>query len=501
MKNKILIVDDSMMNRELLYDILCDDYEILLAENGNQAISMINRNLSSLNLILLDLIMPGMDGFDVLYYMNKYQWIHDIPVVIISSENSGESISRAYDLGASDFINRPFNINIVKKRVSNIISLYLKQRRLKDLVADQIYEKEKRSNMLISILSHIVEFRNGESGAHIIHINLITEKLLKAYIKKEPSASLSVQDISLITMASSLHDIGKISIPDTILNKPGRLTKEEFDIMKTHAPIGAEIINKIELDKNDQLLKYAYEICRWHHERWDGKGYPDGLVQNQIPLSAQVVSLADVYDALTSERCYKKAIEHGKAIQMILNGECGTFNPILLDCLLDIAEDLQNMSLDSKDSLEVQNFSNEFDKYEDLSVTKQMIDQLEIEKIKYHFFFEQNQKMSFIYYDNRNMLIFSPRAVETMDVHTTIINPFEKNNLPDSLAKQFQILVDKGKKSSNNNPSFTYQDESSNDALCFNCQAIWIHLDQPKFVGIMGTMEFLNSEKKINTRR
>lgn len=380
MKDKILIVDDSQMNREFLKEILCHDYDIILAENGVEAISLMKNHLSSLSLILLDLIMPEMDGFEVLTYMNKYQWIHDIPVMIISSENSGKYIGRVYDLGASDFISRPFNVNIVQKRVSNIISLYSKQRRLKDIVTEQVYEKESRSNLMISVLSHIVEFRNGESGLHIIHINMITEKLLYALLRKDPTCSLTSQDISLITMASSLHDIGKISISDKILNKPGRLTPEEFTIMKTHASIGGDIIRGLQWDQNDPLLKVAYEICRWHHERWDGRGYPDGLKGDEIPLSAQVVSLADVYDALTSDRCYKKAIPHKKAIQMIMNGECGQFQPMLLECLLDIEDELLDISLASDEMMgmpktwQTQKVVQELGQYDDLTVTRQVLD-------------------------------------------------------------------------------------------------------------------------------
>lgn len=508
MKDKILIVDDSQMNREFLTDILCEDYEILLAKNGVEAIAMMKDHLSSLALILLDLIMPEMDGFEVLTYMNKYQWIHDIPVMIISSENSGQYIGRVYDLGASDFISRPFNVNIVQKRVSNIISLYSKQRRLKDIVTEQIYEKESRSNLMISVLSHIVEFRNGESGLHIVHINMITEKLLYALLKRDPTLSLTSQDISLITMASSLHDIGKISIPDEILNKPGRLTQEEFEIMKTHSSIGGQIIKELKWDQSEPLLKTAYEICRWHHERWDGRGYPDGLKENEIPLSAQVVSLADVYDALTSERCYKKAIPHKKAIQMIMGGECGQFNPLLLDCLVDIEDELMEISsssvgkLETQGTLETQKIIQELDQYEDLSVTKQVLDQLEIEKIKSQYFFDKQDQLSFIYDHTLDIMYISHDAAKYLELPETIVSPMERDS-KDRLKQRLTELIDKAKATSIDDPYFEYETifiVDHKESLChFRCCAIWLDAKDSRFIGFMAFMdkEELFEEERI----
>ena len=207
----------------------------------------------------------------------------------------------------------------------------------------QIYEKERNNRMLIGILSQIVEFRNGESGRHVIHINLITQLLLEQLVKKTGKYQLSWEDRFLIATASALHDIGKIGIDEKILNKPGKLTKEEFEIMKAHTLIGAQMLDNLDMYRNEKLLKFAYEICRWHHERYDGKGYPDGLVGEEIPISAQVVSLADVYDALVSERVYKKAFSHEKALEMIQNGECGIFNPLLLQCMTEAQDKLKTM--------------------------------------------------------------------------------------------------------------------------------------------------------------
>ena len=342
LKQQILIVDDSEMNREILKEILKEDYRILEAANGEECLEELERYGTGISLVLLDIVMPEMDGFEVLAAMNQNHWIEDIPVIMISSEDSDSYIRRAYEMGVSDYISRPFDAKIVYQRVLNMIKLYAKQRRLIRMVTDQIYEKERNNRMMIGILSQIVEFRNGESGLHVIHINLITQLLLEQLVKKTGKYQISWEDRFLIATASALHDIGKIGIDERILNKPGKLTKEEFEIMKTHTLIGAHMLDNLDMYKNEKLVKLAYEICRWHHERYDGKGYPDGLSGEEIPISAQVVSLADVYDALVSERVYKKAFTHEKALEMIQNGECGTFNPLLLQCLLEVQDKLKS---------------------------------------------------------------------------------------------------------------------------------------------------------------
>ena len=343
LKQQILIVDDSEINREILKEILKEDCRILEAANGEECLEQLERSGTGISLVLLDIVMPEMDGFEVLAAMNQNHWIEDIPVIMISSEDSDSYIRRAYEMGVSDYISRPFDAKIVYQRVLNMIKLYAKQRRLIRLVTRQIYEKERNNRMLIGILSQIVEFRNGESGLHVIHINLITQLLLEQLVKKTGKYQLSWEDRLLIATASALHDIGKIGIDEKILNKPGKLTKEEFEIMKTHTLIGAQMLDNLDMYRNEKLLKLAYEICRWHHERYDGKGYPDGLVGEEIPISAQVVSLADVYDALVSERVYKKAFSHEKALEMIQNGECGTFNPLLLRCMTEAQDKLKTM--------------------------------------------------------------------------------------------------------------------------------------------------------------
>lgn len=340
-RQQILIVDDSQINCEILAEILKDEYRILEAANGEECINLLKQYGTGIALLLLDINMPVMDGFEVLALMNRKHWIEDIPVIIISSENSASYVRRAYEMGASDYISRPFDVQVVHQRVSNTIKLYAKQRRLISLVTDQIREKEKNNQMMISILSQIVEFRNSESGSHVLHINIITGMLLERLKQKTDQYHLQWSDQFLITTASALHDIGKIGIDEKILNKPGKLTKEEFEIMKTHTLIGASMLKSIEMYQNEKLLQVAYQICRWHHERYDGKGYPDGLKGEEIPISAQVVAIADVYDALVGKRVYKKAFSHETAIHMILNGECGAFNPLLLECLTDIQNRLK----------------------------------------------------------------------------------------------------------------------------------------------------------------
>ena len=340
-KSQILLVDDSAMSRMILKEILGGDYSILEAENGQECLEKMQAEAGNIALVLLDINMPVMDGFEVLKAMNINHTIEDIPVIMISSDDSDAAIRRSYELGASDYVTRPFDARIVYRRVTNTIKLYAKQRRLVQMVSDQIRARENNTDMLVGVLSHIVEFRNGESGAHVRHIRIITELLLHRLLEISSQYPITAEQQDNIPLASALHDIGKIGIDEKILNKPGKLTPEEFEVVKTHSMLGAEMLHQLENFNEQPLLQTAYEITRWHHERWDGRGYPDGLKGDEIPISAQLVALADVYDALTSERCYKKAFSHEKAVQMILNGECGAFNPLLLQCLTDVQTDLK----------------------------------------------------------------------------------------------------------------------------------------------------------------
>ncbi len=366
-KYKILIVDDSEMNREILSSMLGDEFDILEAADGKECISVIRKYGRDIALVLLDIVMPEMDGFEVLEFMNKHEWIDDIPVIMISSEDSAASVKKAYEMGVSDYINRPFDVEVVHRRVFNTIKLYAKQRRLIALITNQVYEKEKNNRILIEILSQIVEFRNGESGRHVLNVNIITGILLEQLTQITDKYNISWSDRLIITTAASLHDIGKIGINEKILNKAGRLTPQEIEKIKEHTVIGASILENMELFKDEELVKTAYQICRWHHERYDGRGYPDGLKGEEIPVSAQVVALADVYDALVSRRVYKKSYSHEEAMKMILGGECGAFNPVLLQCLTE-AQDKIKESIVIKEENGIfcrRNVMKELRKYED----------------------------------------------------------------------------------------------------------------------------------------
>lgn len=341
-KPLVLIVDDSEMNREILREMLKDDYDILEAASGEDGLEAIRQHGELISLVLLDIMMPGINGFEVLSQMSRDGIIDDIPVIMISSEDKQEAVLNAYELGASDYISRPFDIRVVRHRVSNIMHLYAKQRRLSSLLSQQFYERERESRMLVDIMASSMELRNGESGLHVLHIRNLTEILLERLVQKADKYELTGARRSTIAMASTLHDIGKMAIPDAILNKPGRLTAEEFEVMKTHAAIGAQMLENLNQYKDDALMQTAKAICHYHHERWDGRGYPEGLKGDQIPIEAQVVSVADVYDALTSERVYKKAIPHEKAMRMIVDGECGAFNPLLMECLVDVGDRIRD---------------------------------------------------------------------------------------------------------------------------------------------------------------
>lgn len=341
-KPLVLIVDDSEMNREILREMLKDDYDILEAASGEDGLEAIRQHGELISLVLLDIMMPGINGFEVLSQMSRDGIIDDIPVIMISSEDKQEAVLNAYELGASDYISRPFDIRVVRHRVSNIMHLYAKQRRLSSLLSQQFYERERESRMLVDIMASSMELRNGESGLHVLHIRNLTEILLERLVQKTDKYELTGARRSTIAMASTLHDIGKMAIPDAILNKPGRLTAEEFEVMKTHAAIGAQMLENLNQYKDDALMQTAKAICHYHHERWDGRGYPEGFKGDQIPIEAQVVSVADVYDALTSERVYKKAIPHEKAMRMIADGECGAFNPLLMECLVDVGDRIRD---------------------------------------------------------------------------------------------------------------------------------------------------------------
>ena len=423
----ILIADDSEMNRSILEDMLGDEYDIIEVEDGEQAVEAIRRHKAELSLILLDIVMPRMDGFGVLAQMNDNHWIEDIPVIMISAESNPGNIERAYELGATDFISRPFDALIVHHRVVNTILLYTKQKKLIDLVADQIYEKELSSTLMIDILSHIVEFRNGESGLHVRHVNILTEMFLRHLSSHTEHYRFSQSEISLISTASALHDIGKIAIREEILNKPGRLTTEEFEEMKKHSAIGAQMLKELPIHQEEPLVKVAYEICRWHHERYDGRGYPDGLKGDEIPIAAQIVALADVYDALTSERVYKPAFSHEKAVEMISEGQCGAFNPLLITCLQalsgSIQKELRNDTPARAQQREMRNIAEELLRHKELTASERTLQLLEHERMKYNFFASLTDEIQFEYIVAPAMVTLSAQGASQLNLPEIIMDP------------------------------------------------------------------------------
>lgn len=325
----ILIVDDIEINRDILEEIFKDDYKIIKACNGAQAIEAINSN-PDISAVLLDLLMPEVNGLGVLEEMNKSGKIEHIPVFLITAAESQEMLLEGYNLGAIDVITKPFMAHFLKYRISNVIELYGYRNELEQIVAEQVERLNIINQSMVETLATVIEFRDCESGEHVKRISRITKILMTEVSKMYPEYHLSKTEIDKIASSAILHDVGKISIPDKILNKPGRLTDEEFEVMKQHTVKGCDILQSIPNIMDEGIYDYSYDICRHHHERWDGRGYPDGLVGDDISIWAQVVSVADVYDALTSERVYKKAFDHDTAFKMIFNNECGVFNPKVL---------------------------------------------------------------------------------------------------------------------------------------------------------------------------
>ena len=506
-KQKILIADDSEMNRELLAAILEEEYDIIQVNDGVQAVDCLQRQAEEISLLLLDIVMPHMDGFEVLSYMNKEHWIDAIPVVIISSENSPIYIKRGYDLGATDFIGKPFDANMVLRRSANAILLGAKQRRMTSIVSNQIYEREKSSKLMINILSHIVEFRNGESGLHVLHIQTITEMLLRQLVQKENNRyALSKEQIRMITTASALHDIGKISIPDEILNKPGRLTAEEFAVIKGHSMAGANMLSELPLDqKEEPLVKTAYEICRWHHERYDGGGYPDGLKGEEIPVSAQVVALADVYDALTSERCYKDAYSHEKAIEMILAGQCGAFNPLMLECLLDISSSLKKkMGYKSKERYEQTDLSDIASRFHDFEMdsSEKIVQQLEFERMRYNFLAEGSRNIVFTYTISPPLLTFNQAGCKRSGITEPSFSPLQSGVLKDLVEEQsLKRLIRKITQATRETPDVTSNllltDGKNPCHYRCECRVIWPDGAEKGYTGIVGKLTDITDDYMV----
>ena len=445
-KQKILIVDDSEMNREILADMLGDEFEIMEARDGIQAVNVLRSYSVEISLVLLDIVMPKMDGLEVLNVMNSYKWIQDIPVIMISAESGSSYIGRAYELGATDYIQRPFDAAVVHRRVQNAIMLHSQQKNLIGLVEEQIYETQKEQSLLINILSHILEFRNGESGLHVFHVHTVTEILLQNLLKMTDKYPLTPQEISLIVTASSLHDIGKIAVDANILNKQDKLTPKELAMLKKHVEYGEQMLKEIPFHQNEPLLRVSREICRYHHERYDGSGYPDGLKGDDIPISAQVVALADVYDELT----YRKEVHHDIAIERIVRGECGAFNPVLLKVLQFSADRIRaalrerSLSVNSRKDLE--RITREAISRSGISISLRTLDLLEREREKYSFIASDSREIIFEAYLDPAMISFLGDGGEKLGVGATVTDPLNDAKTLDcfgeeTLKKLFDLIA------------------------------------------------------------
>ena len=338
----VLIVDDSAMNRMLLSQMLNSQFDTAEAASGEDCLRLLEQNPTGISVVLLDIHMTGIDGFTVLEAMSQRGMLEEIPVIMISSEDNVDTVRRAFDLGASDYISRPFDARVVYQRITNTIRMYAKQRRLSAMVADQVSQKEKRSQMMIGILSRVVERRNGESRTHVQHISTLTGMLLDHLVQKTETYPLTQEMRRTISMASVLHDIGKMEIGEQVLNSPEPRTPEDEETMRQHTLLGARMLEELDAYRDEDFVRVAYQICRWHHERYDGSGYPDQLVGEQIPIAAQVVGLADAYETLTTGSGSQPPVPCAAAVQMLCTGEAGAFNPVLLDCLREIENEIDD---------------------------------------------------------------------------------------------------------------------------------------------------------------
>lgn len=491
-KSKILIADDSEMNRAILADMLKNEYDILEASNGLEAVQTLQQQGSELALLLLDIVMPELDGFGVLAEMNRNRWIEDIPVIMISSERSPQQVEQAYALGVSDFIARPFDSLIVYKRVVNTILLYAKQQQLVSLVASQVYESQRQNELMIAILSHIVEFRNGESGLHVHHVQALTSLLLRQLDRMEGPFHFSPSEISTISTAAALHDIGKIAIPEDILNKPGKLTPEEFEIIKTHTAIGAAMLENLPVAQDDPLVKASHDICRWHHERYDGRGYPDGLKGDDIPISAQVVALVDVYDALTSQRAYKEPFSHEKAIQMILNGECGAFHPLLLRCLSESSDAIrQQMKASGEGWSHTLAVTQELLRRRDVTISRRTLQLLEQERTRIDTLAALTDEIHFEFSMDPPQVILSLPGAQKLGLPEVVRDPLQNERLLATIGeKTGRELSDLLRSSSPRHPAVTCdcQLQIGGEKRWYRivAQAIWSSDLPPRYTGAIG---------------
>ncbi|WP_455654603.1 bifunctional diguanylate cyclase/phosphohydrolase [Phascolarctobacterium sp.] len=458
-KDKILIVDDVELNRAILCELFAGDYEILEADNGKTAVELMQQYHEEIAIVLMDIVMPIMNGLEALEIMNAKGLTEKTPIFLITAESSNDAISKGFRLGVVDVVLKPFNPDNICQRVNNIIELYRYRYKLENLVQEQMNKIEKQNEQLrnfnvamIDTLSTIVEFRDCESGQHVQRIRQLTKIMLKELGRQNAEYKMSDKTIEDISMAAALHDIGKIAIPDYILNKPGRLTAEEFAIMKEHTLYGCEILESIDsLKQNKEQYRYHYNICRWHHEKWDGSGYPDGLIGKEIPIYAQIVALADCYDALTSVRCYKGAFTHEESVKMIEKGECGAFSPDLLQCFLKIAPSLPEI-LQSDDGLpavvyhyqhpNTEKFSGKKCYSCDMDKNSRVARLLEIEREKQKALFAMSGDIFFDVDLEKNTIAFSDEYHKVFDRDCFVDDAAEYNKNYDHVLPEDKVRLD-----------------------------------------------------------
>ena len=506
----ILIADDMELNRELLKDMLQEEYRIIDARNGREAVEILEQRSSELSILLLDVIMPEIDGFEVLSIMRSRGWIENIPVIMISAETSPDFISKGYQLGAADYVSRPFDSNIIKRRLENTIVLHNKQKQRKQTASEQFRQKERNNALMINILSTIVEFRNGEPGLHVLRIRSITEILLVALIKRFPKYSVAPEEVAIISNAAALHDVGKIVIPESILNKPGRLTDHEFEIMKTHAARGAEMLDSLRIGRNEVLVRYAHSICRWHHERWDGRGYPDGLCGDAIPLCAQIVALADVYAALTCERVYKPCYSHEEAVQMILNGECGVFNPEMIQCLAEEAATLEDRIRLHSENLDLfcdlDSPSEDLMSHKGTNISDHTLFLLEQERTKNQFLAALSSDMLFDYDAQADTVTVSEKGSQDLGLKGLLYPAsiqFASSPLLSAVDKA--QLLDRVRSSSPENPRIREQylfclPNGQQRWYELTAQSLWSNELTPTFLGCLGKLVDIHKQKMTTSR-
>ncbi|MDR0831691.1 MAG: diguanylate cyclase [Bacillales bacterium] len=427
-KPTILIVDDELINRVILHELFKTNYNVLEAENGAEGLEIIRNKDNHISLVLLDIVMPILDGFGVLKVMSEENLIGHIPVIMITAEKGDETAVRGYEYGVSDFINKPFNADIVQHRSKIIIELNEHRNHLEELLAKEmaIVENqkviiEKNNDFLVDALANVVEFRHSESGSHVKRVRGLTKVILQEVAKRNKKYNLTADKIELITKASAMHDLGKVAIPDAVLEKPGRLTNEEFELMKKHTTFGSEILDSLDYDKNDEFFAMCYDIVRHHHERYDGRGYPDHLYGDDISIGAQAVALADVYDALTNNRVYKPAFSHEESVAMIARGECGTFNPLIIECLLAIADNLHDLVEKSLATHVVEKQTKEEEKNEEV-LSERAIKTFEKERFKQQIISNLSGEIIFDYNYASDTLTISERAIKIFNIPSSLSN-------------------------------------------------------------------------------